>query len=409
MRPARVTVFAAIAAFALACNRSDGGSDGFTVRDSAGVRVVDNTAPAWRSGEGWSLDSTMVAIGTADGAEGQQLHRVSAAVRLGDGTLVIANGGSRQLLRYDARGTFLGASGGEGEGPGEFRALEWIGRARADSIITWDRGLGRITVFSPAGVYARDYKPALTENPMAIVVKGALEGGRLLMARGASFIAVQGTSGVQRQPITGWLLDSLGHESQSFGPFPGEAVLVEPARTPGSVSRMPVLLGPSTLFTTGRDAVHIVDTDSFAIRTYTPDARLTTIARRPHAATPVQPDDIAAAIDALLENVPPVPAIREGMRVNLERVPPPQNLPAVDALRADSDGNVWVQAGTRPKASDATWSVFDPRGRWLGDIVLPANVQLLDIGRDYVVARDQDDLDVERIRVLRLNKSRAGG
>ena len=389
---------------ASACRERNAESSGYTERDSAGVRVVENVRPAWKPGAGWRVDSATVTVGTTDGEVGQQLHLVNGAVRLSDGTLIIANGGSTQLLRYDRDGRFLGASGGEGEGPGEFRAIEWIGRIRGDSIITWDRGLNRVTVFTPAGAYARDYTPGLTENPMSLVVKGMVSDIRILMARGASFIPADGVLGVQRQPITARLIDSTGREIAAIGPFPGETVQLAPGRTPNSMTRMPVPLGASTLFVAGGDAVYVIDTEAFAIRRYGLDGKLNAIVRRPYTPIPVQPEDVAAVIEALLERVPPIKEIRDGMRVNLERVPPAATIPAIRAGHVDSEDNLWVQEGGRPRAPDVRWSIFEPKGRWLGDITLPAALQILEIGSDYMIVRDRNELDVERVRVLALHR-----
>jgi hypothetical protein len=372
-------------------------------RDSAGIRIVESARPAVDPDQTWTVDSTLVSVGAADGPVGQQLDRVTAAVRLSDGTLIIANGGSRQLLRYDARGVYLGATGRQGEGPGEFRALGWVGRMRADSLATWDRGLDRITVFSPKGEYARDYRPKLTETPMSLEVKGVLSSGRLLLARGPSYIPMDGVAGVQRQPITGWIIDSTGVERWTVGPFPGETVFLEAGKTGGSI-RTPIPFGASTLFAAGSNVIHVVDTDAFAIRSYSVDGTLASIAGRPHTPQPLQRGDVAAAIDARVQALPPVQEIRDVMRASFEKVPPPQNLPAVAALRVDSEGNVWAQAGHRPTAAAAQWSVFDRQGRWVTDVSLPTGIDILDIGDDYLIVRDRDELDVERVRVLRLHK-----
>ena len=404
MRVTTLAILVFAAPFVSACDGSGTGDSGYTERDSAGIRIVDNIRPVWKTSDGWAVDSAVVTVGTTEGAAGQQLHLVRGAVRLSDKTLVIANGGSTQLLRYDREGRFLGASGGEGDGPGEFRAIEWLGRIRGDSLMTWDRGLNRLTVFTPAAVPARDYKPALAENPMSVVVKGSFTDARLLMARGSSFIPADGVVGVQRQPITARLIDSAGSEIRAFGPFPGETVHLAPGRTPNSTIRMPVPFGASTLFATGRDAVHVADTESFAVRRYGLDGRLQRVVGRPHTPLPVQPEDVAAIIEAQLERLPPVKEIRDGMRVGLERVPPATTIPAIRALLVDSEDNLWVQEGGRPAAPDARWSVFDPQGRWLGDITLPARVQIMEIGSDYMIVHDRDELDVERVRVLGLRR-----
>mgnify|MGYP006190973157 CR=1 FL=1 len=72
--------------------------------------------------------TALAVVGSESGGPGQQLHRVTGATRFSDGTLVIANAGSRELYRYDSGGRFLGAFGKIGDGPGEFRALTWLGR-----------------------------------------------------------------------------------------------------------------------------------------------------------------------------------------------------------------------------------------------------------------------------------------
>ena len=117
MSLARSTPLALVAGLSIACAGSDAEGPAHTVRDSAGVRIVENARPAWKSGKAWTLDSTLLIIGANGTGAGQQLHRVTGAVRLGDGTLVIADGGSQQLFRYDPRGSFLGAVGRPGDGP----------------------------------------------------------------------------------------------------------------------------------------------------------------------------------------------------------------------------------------------------------------------------------------------------
>ena len=51
--------------------------------------------------------------------------------------------------------------------------------------------------------------------------------------------------------------------------------------------------------------------------------------------------------------------------------------------------------------------MLDRSGRWLGDVTLPAALNILEIGPVYIVAGDRDELDVERVRVLRLRKRAA--
>ena len=407
MSLARSSPLALVAVLSIACAGSGGEGPAHTVRDSAGVRIVENARPAWKPGKAWALDSTLLVIGVSDSGAGQQLHRVTGAVRLGDATLVVADGGSQQLFRYDHRGSFLGAMGRPGDGPGEFRSVTWLGRMAADSLIVWDRGLNRVTIFSPTGEFARNYPPKLSNSPMFLEVKGGLDGRRLLFTRGASYIPTGGVPGVQRQPMTAWIVDSAGMEIASVGPFAGETVTIQQGRQAGTITRMPVPYGATALFASGGDAVHIVDTDAFAVRTYSPDGRLRAISRRPHEPRRVQPEDVKALIDAEMENLPPIQAVRDGMRASYERITPAPNLPAIHAIRVDSEANVWVRSGASSRDTTATWDIFDREGRWQGTLPLPAAMDILEIGPDYAIVRDRDDLGVERVRVLRLRKQPA--
>ena len=93
------------------------------------------------------------------------------------------------------------------------------------------------------------------------------------------------------------------------------------------------------------------------------------------------------------------------MRASLESVPIPEFLPAIRALRVDSEGFLWVEAFRRLGERVATWSVFDPSDGWLGDLTLEAGLQPLDIGVDYLLVLLRDDLDVEYVRLLDLHRS----
>src|SRR5688572_8413873 len=98
-----------------------------TVRDSAGVRII-------------SFDSAMVPVlfemrhsGLELGTEpGSELVRVTAALRMPTGKILVADGGRRHLLRFGADGTLEKVIGRDGQGPGEFARLSWMGRHGRD-------------------------------------------------------------------------------------------------------------------------------------------------------------------------------------------------------------------------------------------------------------------------------------
>ena len=101
----------------------------YQIRDSADIRIIENRRPAEGSRLGWKIGAEPVfTIGSVEAGEDFQLHQVDDAFKLGDGRLVVANGGSHQLMVFDEGGTYLTAWGQKGEGPGDFGGF-WGGDA----------------------------------------------------------------------------------------------------------------------------------------------------------------------------------------------------------------------------------------------------------------------------------------
>lgn len=73
------------------------------------------------------------------------------------------------------------------------------------------------------------------------------------------------------------------------------------------------------------------------------------------------------------------------------------------ALVLDTRANLWVEHFRLPDAVEpAEWSVFDQTGRWLGVVDLPPDLDVLEIGEDYLIARTTNHLDVELVHLYRL-------
>jgi hypothetical protein len=373
------------------------------VRDSAGVRIVENARPAWDAGDEWKVSSPTLVMGGDDDDEGR-LHRVAGASRLSDGTIVIANGGTAQLLFFASTGSFARAAGGPGEGPGEFQAPAWLGRRVGDTLVVWDRGTRRFSEFTSAGAHIADTSPTLPDGPTTWAIHGHVMDGRPLLARDVSFIPAVGEAGIQRQPLSAWLIAADGTLATEYGPFAGEAVFLRGGRQPGSLIRTPVPFGAATILRAGADRVVASDNGAYDVHTYDLSGRLVTIIRRGHERQPVRAADIAAYIEARLSPLPPVAEIREGMRASLEAVPAPEWMPAIRSMLVDTDAHLWVEAGRWMDERTATWSVFDRTGVWLGDVALPAAYEPLEIGRDYILALVRDTLDVESVVMLPLER-----
>lgn len=379
--------------------------DAVVVRDSSGVRIVESRAPAWREGQGWRIRSEpLLRIGRVDGAEADQLYRVRGAVRLSDGAVVVANAGTGQLRWYDANGVHLASAGAPGDGPGEFRSLSWIGRVADDSIYAWDRDLRRITVFH-GGRLGRVATADVPLDRRLPTVVGALRDGSVVVTGGPTLVP-EGDPGVQRPPLPVWLVSRDGARRATLGPFPDQAVNRRPAATPGAWITTAVPFGASTVVTAAGDRIVVGDNVAYELRLHAPDGSLAAVFRRPDAVPrPVRPEDLAAELEARLAPLPPIEAIRDGIRMTFEEPPAPGTMPHFRAVFADPDGNLWVQAYAPPQEPGTLWDVFDPEGRWLGGVEVPPGLEITEIGRDYVVGITRDALDVEYVQVHEVVKA----
>jgi hypothetical protein len=171
-----------VAVVAGACDAGSGAqSAGVAVRDSAGIRIVQSSGPAWQEEAGWQIElSPFVVIGVVDGDAMQQLFRVSAATRLADGTIVIADAGSPHVRWYAASGEFLKGTGRSGEVQGEFSDFGAGGMCRPgeDFLLVSDPMQARANVFTVGCEFS-----ALVRAPAVAAgfpsIQGCFAGGTL--------------------------------------------------------------------------------------------------------------------------------------------------------------------------------------------------------------------------------------
>ena len=90
------------------------------------------------------------------------------------------------------------------------------------------------------------------------------------------------------------------------------------------------------------------------------------------------------------------------------QAPHADTIPAFSELIIDRTGRLWVREANPADAvsvgqtttypvGPSHWSVFDPRGRWLGDVTMPARFWPKEIGEDYVLGVARDELDVPTV------------
>lgn len=380
-------------------------------RDSAGIRIVESAAPPDAPPAFRLSPEPLAQVGVLDGAPEYQLHRVQGATRLTDGTLVIANSGSRELRFYTADGTHLRSAGGEGAGPGEFRALTHLQRLAGDSLLVFDVVNRRISIIDATGRHVRDWSTA--QGGRIMRVAAALPDGTLLAFNSVA-TAPERTVEYRR--------DTISYEIRR-----GDAPMRIPRRYASTESRLEVqesggntiAFGIMTLpFSRGVAAVTAGDTfvigsnDTYELHVYDAAGSLRTLLRRTDVLpAPVTAELVQQRFDANRqqrlnrgETVADDEAAARRQALAFHRV---ESVPAYATVAGTTGGGLWIMDFSPPAATaaEATWSTYDSEARLVGGIRLPAGFRPLHIEDDIVVGVIQDEFDVEYVRVHRIQRS----
>ena len=369
--------------------------------DSAGVELVMNEWPSTGPVTNRAVGSSpTVSLGGSamEADESLQLSRIRDATRLSDGRVVVADGGSAQLRVFDAAGTYSGSWGRRGQGPGEFTGLASVAAWRADSVATWDMWQNRVSVFDSAGEYGRSFLLLPGDDSAPRVVDLRPDGMILAM------VLPTGSSERVSGPVRGnrnyVLLDDNGHLVRSLGEFPGPEVYLHFEGDALWSWLLP--FGRSTFAALWNDQVVVATNDSYEIRSYRTDGTLRGVVRRTHdrAAAPSQAD-LDAHIEGLLANVPE--ADRAVQRASAANLPLVDAYPAYGRVKADAHGHLWVEEYRLPGEDHQQWTVYDDQGCIREVVEMPEGLDVLEIGRDYVLGKSADELDVEHVQVWALS------
>jgi hypothetical protein len=384
-----------------------------TVTDSAGVRIVMNTAPLRTAASAWRLAPTpTVDIGKLDGTPQYELHNVMGAVRLSNGTIVVANMSTSELRYYDATGKFVKAAGRQGEGPAEFRQLMGVVRIDGDTVIASDSRFGW-EVFSANGTFVRSVQTAQTAGVYASLWLGD---GSAIGERMSRRSPVPRDASRWTDSGTYELIDAQGTARGTVVSLP----LWEQTRVAGRAMR--VEFGPTPAKATDGKRLFSAFGNEYSIRVMSRTGKLEQVIRRawtPHTITKAERDAyVEAYTNPAREDLEPgmTPTGIRALRLkNLETMTLSPTLPAFAGMTVDRAGNTWVR---EPLISDyfarggwtyvadvpTKWSVFDPAGRWLCDLTMPPRFRAMSIDAQTVTGLYLDADDVEHVRVYQIIK-----
>lgn len=99
----------------------------------------------------------------------------------------------------------------------------------------------------------------------------------------------------------------------------------------------------------------------------------------------------------------PVP-YRPRLRSALRQMPFPRYLPATNELFRSGDGDIWVAGSVRSGEESRDWIVVSSENAVVARVEVAADLQVLDAGRDFLLVKQLDELDVQHVLLFDLER-----
>lgn len=380
-------------------------SDAVTARDSAGVSIVEQDVT--RLTNVCTIDANpTVSIGVEEGAEQYMLSQLNGAVRLSDGRIVIAQGSTDDIRYYAPDGTFIRSAGRAGQGPGEFTEPFYMTVLPGDTIYVGDYRPWQFLVFDEAGEWVRTVRPMpLLINPPSparVLANGELilgEENRRSDAPPASF--PMRTIALQRYTQSGELRDTIGlFDNARYGKVTQDQ----------SSPYVYPLFESFGQFAIRDDRIVVGHGRATELRVHRADSAFTLerIIRWNDGPRDISAADIDAERETTRARYANMPLERVAMMVEpliSEQRPVAEQFPAFGQLHMGTDQRLWIREQPRPRdTADYRWIAFSPDGTFDCRMNTPRFAQVYEFGPDYLLVREADSLDVDRVRVYPLRR-----
>jgi hypothetical protein len=408
--------------FLVACGGESGGGSGVataTRRDSAGVMLVSDPVPyglpdapssAPRVPEWTVADQPELELGKAEGGGAQVFGRVTDAVRLPDGGVVVADGQADEVRAFDASGRHLWTRGGKGGGPQEFRALQSLTLLPGDTIAAWDPLALHLVLFAADGTLAGGFTAHSASGTMSFALfYGLLSGHRAVTSGGFSPQAMmKAEDGVHRDPVAVLVRSADDSAVDTLVSVPDREI--EVSHPNGTFQENAVLFGRASHVAAAGHRVYVGDDARWEIGALDAGGKLRMRVRMDRAPRTVTDQEIAAQrkrrIAAVKRDLSQMPGaagsgFAEQMIEHLQKATPHHTLPAFADLRVGVSGDVWVKESNTDPEGAGRWVVLAPDGSLVAVATVPAGVHVLQVADDFIVGRTEDDLGVQRVVVYR--------
>lgn len=400
---------------ALGCGSSgEAGDWGGTVRDSAGVTILENAERGlWPADAVWRFEESL-RIGVAAGDPAYHLGQVTDLTVDEAGSIYVLDAQARSVRVYDAEGGHVADIGGPGGGPGELGpSLPAVMLGPGDTVMVADIGNQKVQRYLRDGTEAGSF-PFPFEGGIPLRFIESPDGAMAYQTRrlelpGSPMEA--GDAGGDGDPVVlrsadGTVRDTLVTLTE------GESM-----RVSGGQPRFR-LFGAEPAWTFLSDGRLVTGVSSeYRLEVRDADGRIERIVSKPFepaTVTAADRDRMLSFLRSLMEDQGAPPQQLDMMLRSIEFA---DEHPAFASVMGGPDGTIWVQRPIRTEELDAEalaateledltgsrdWEVFAEDGRFLGTVSFPPRFRPLRWRGDDVYGVRRDDLDVPYVVRLRL-------
>lgn len=387
-------------------------------RDSAGIRIVElsdiysDSLPEWRIQE-------RLTIGEAIGSPEYELSDVVGATVLRDGSIAVANEGTQELRIFDRDGQHIQTFGREGEGPGEFRSLSWLGLTDGDTLVTFDDRLRRATWFTESGDVVRILTIEPEEaDPANATPYGLTSAEPVGIARGRLFVRAgylrRSGEGEYRDTFAVAVVDERGAWVDTLGLYAGRELFFHAAPS-GLTVALPPIFGRDTHVATFAGRLVAGSTERFELDVYDVSALQIKVVTSVDLA-PVTQSEVDAWLRDRRDGADHLTGeFAEVARFVRERAPVRQTLPAFQRLAVDGKRSIWVEEPYRVPDGSSRWIILAADGTPEARVVLPVrgpttpatppDLTIFEIGEGYILGLRRDEQEVEQVVVYGLERT----
>ncbi len=346
-------------------------------------------------------DEPLVRVGLLDGPDEFLFGNITGAVRLEDGSVVIADESIPEVRMFDAGGRHVWTSGRDGEGPGEYKGL-WLLRGCLGATITaYDWQLYRITELDSDGVVtdtrgfdgAGPYGvPACSPDGDVVFTAWPDTEWELTQAKGTRYRWEMSLTRERDDNVMTLRSGIPGTERYIYSEYGAS---------------MPVTWGRDMAFAVTVTGVWYGSADDYELEHVDWNGGITRVARWNGPDLEVTREHLNRYRDAYLARYETAeerrsferetwPEIRDGLS---------ESFPAYvsGGLLPLPDGSVWVVPHAwRDLGGRAEFHLLGPDGTWLHRLMIPSGRTLLDAGPGWVLLLERGEFDEQSVAVYEL-------